>query len=514
MRNRLIVLSLLAVLIGAAQPSLAAVSPNKYSWPPIGVAPDLSKPLQGYHFGFGDDFTQGSGGEAVSFLSVAGPIQPRCTGFNDPACQKALNKTDHWWGNAILPPCKNANDNSYCVEGVQLIDDRGRRDLKLKRILQGEMWNADANHGSIPGSEPSLWSDPLDTDPTRGFKVTAGGNLSFKGPANMPTQTFFANFGANVTAYQEFPGGVNPDCIWAENNVCAARDDFGKSQRIKLTLHLPDDLSSWLIGRISDPLIQITDIVKNSSIKRVAIEASPVSIPLFVKDVPVAQANTAIKKLLDPSKMFCGQENPGCAHGYIGGNTGANQPYAFELYEAFKDFLDPKAQLMMPIWSVKSPIIVNTPKWLPCVRSGLMGVVTTNASIYEGEPPAWDGSSLSYKVAGVHLDPDGNVFQGSYDLILDPKFARCVYKFTSAPISATVSISDTDGSKAISTTVFKETKDWIQLSARGFTFSSPTVKVRLTQKGSKTTIVCIKGKTQKSVTAVSPKCPAGYKPKN
>ena len=70
------------------------------------------------------------------------------------------------------------------------------------------------------------------------------------------------------------------------------------------------------------------------------------------------------------------------------------------------------------------------------------------------------------------------------------------------------------------------------MSANGFSYSSPTVKIKLSQEAEvvvatptptpsasakpvikAVTITCIKGKTSKKVTAVTPKCPAGYKKK-
>jgi hypothetical protein len=71
------------------------------------------------------------------------------------------------------------------------------------------------------------------------------------------------------------------------------------------------------------------------------------------------------------------------------------------------------------------------------------------------------------------------------------------------------------------------------MTAAGFTFSTPKIKVKLSQEVSapapaasptpsavakpiaakKTSITCIKGKTTKKVTAVNPKCPTGYKKK-
>jgi hypothetical protein len=78
------------------------------------------------------------------------------------------------------------------------------------------------------------------------------------------------------------------------------------------------------------------------------------------------------------------------------------------------------------------------------------------------------------------------------------------------------------------------------LSANGFHYSTPTLKVKLTQEpgkdldkvisepnqppqvstaakvkviATKKTITCIKGKTTKKVTGLTPKCPTGYKRK-
>jgi hypothetical protein len=73
------------------------------------------------------------------------------------------------------------------------------------------------------------------------------------------------------------------------------------------------------------------------------------------------------------------------------------------------------------------------------------------------------------------------------------------------------------------------------MTAGGFTFSTPSIKVKLSQEAvtpapsatptatpvpatkpidaKKTVIVCMKGKVVKKVTAIKPKCPTGYKKK-
>jgi hypothetical protein len=98
--------------------------------------------------------------------------------------------------------------------------------------------------------------------------------------------------------------------------------------------------------------------------------------------------------------------------------------------------------------------------------------------------------------------------------------ARCLYGFSSAPIKAEISITSDEGEKKVATTIVNEKNGWLYLSAKGFTFSSPTINVKLSQEKvvtpvakQKVTISCVKGKTTKKVTAVSPKCPAGYKKK-
>jgi hypothetical protein len=73
--------------------------------------------------------------------------------------------------------------------------------------------------------------------------------------------------------------------------------------------------------------------------------------------------------------------------------------------------------------------------------------------------------------------------------------------------------------------------EWITLGKYGFTFSSPRLRVKLTQekvaapatnavqssqpvaKNNKATITCTKGKIRKKITGVNPKCPTGYRKK-
>jgi hypothetical protein len=163
----------------------------------------------------------------------------------------------------------------------------------------------------------------------------------------------------------------------------------------------------------------------------------------------------------------------------------------------------------------------------------LTGIVTTNAGMYVSSPPTFNQTtqSLDYKVTSPHFNEAGKANVGNYNLVIGSEAARCIYGFTKAPVSATVSIISADGTAQVASTTVNEKNGWIYLSANGFNYSSPTVRVKLTQEAEKpsatpspststaaavakkVTITCVKGKTSKKVTAVKPVCPAGFKKK-
>jgi hypothetical protein len=157
------------------------------------------------------------------------------------------------------------------------------------------------------------------------------------------------------------------------------------------------------------------------------------------------------------------------------------------------------------------------------------GVLMTNATTYSAGPPTFKSGTLTYQVAAPHLMSDGSVMKGHYNLVIRSEVARCIYGFSSAPVNAEVSVVNSNGEAQIATVIVGERNGWLYLKANNFEFSSPVIKVKLSQEADplatptpsasakpavKTaTITCIKGKTSKKFTAVKPKCPAGFKKK-
>jgi hypothetical protein len=131
--------------------------------------------------------------------------------------------------------------------------------------------------------------------------------------------------------------------------------------------------------------------------------------------------------------------------------------------------------------------------------------------------------------------PSGSEFNGLYAMVLNQKYAKCIWKLGEGSISATVSVLSESGQAKIATSSVKMDNDFVRFQATGFTFSKPTLQVKLTQVKpvsatpsksappsksatpsksapplKSSTITCSQGKTTKKVTAVNPKCPVGY----
>jgi hypothetical protein len=153
---------------------------------------------------------------------------------------------------------------------------------------------------------------------------------------------------------------------------------------------------------------------------------------------------------------------------------------------------------------------------LGCFRkkNRVNGFVSTNATIYSAGPPRLIKGTLDYTVAAPHLRSNGDETLGRYQLIMRSDVARCVYGFGSAPVTASVSVANSNGIAQVATTSVTESDGWLSLNADNFTFSASTIKVKLSQAKGKRTLTCIKGKSSRVITGTAPKCPAGFKPES
>lgn len=460
-------------------------------------------------------FTPGSLPSGPIFFDM--PDEHLCMTIGEAPCDP-----DSIVGVFLLPTCAMAQSGP-CVDSVSANGEK----LKYLRAVTTETFQAQSKYGLPTPGSITLWehSAPLSPSQTKNLGIYAklafsivAGKVTYNGlrvTAAPYTQESSAN--ARTMAASEFtlPTGRRAvqmvanagKCFWGEAGLCGVYEDFGEDVRLAVSLRVPDDLTGWLSGRLKDPQISVKSA--GNDYNMVSVEALPVSVPRFRADIPVTQIPEGLKRRY-PAE-----------YGSMGGATMSlvSDQDVFNNFSLAVPFTNDKAAGRNVTWSFSS---FEPGRGNSCLaqRDRLVGLVTTNAMIFPQRAPDFENNFLTYKVAGTHFDADGELFKGTYDLVLDSKVARCLYGFTNAPVSASVSVTYGDKETNVATTVVSEKDGWLKLAAYGFTFSSPTLKVAIKQSktsssvgSTKKTITCVKGKTTRKITAVSPKCPAGFKRK-
>lgn len=169
--------------------------------------------------------------------------------------------------------------------------------------------------------------------------------------------------------------------------------------------------------------------------------------------------------------------------------------------------------------------------WDPrCAEFGYS--VTSHNAIGAGQPFMSDNETLKFNIGAPHRLSTGEMTRGFFTTDIPVAYLDCKWPSNTLTKSPRVEISivNTDGSTQVATTSVKIEKQILKVRAFGFHYSSPTIVLRASNNlslpslsakveardasvGKKTSITCIKGKISKKVTAVKPKCPAGYKKK-
>ena len=524
-----------------------------------------------------------------------------CTGWDDPKCSNSLTAY------VILPVCKSMSE-ANCVEALSITTAKvPQSNATFVKTIGTQSFAANVSQELPAGSNWSLFEFPALAAAGEVSKYSVKVKVDFqKFPIiGLKPKAFSATvvpYASGTTSMRDIamyewvnPLGVatvsgnagDPKCIWTENGTCGVEVAFPKDAKVKLTIHLGNYLTSWLHGRLTEPTVDISAITQTQN--RLVVEAAPVMTPSATALVPSTQVSPNIaNNFRDPSGYL--------PPGEISMMTTASSDGAIKNFLDFEKFFADKATSLTDTWSFRSinPLEVasgalggfggfggfggasdstglgtSAAKCLPQATSilgavagansttALIGMVTTNALTYESGPPKFEDGFLNYKVAGVHSNPDGSDFIGKYDLVMDGAIARCLYGFgAKVPISATVSIVSTDAGSRVQSTLFKDDGNWIRLGAYGFTFSTPTLKIKLAQGGaagpaspsepvkaavkeesaptpkqevasnSTTTtsavgvkkvvtksISCVKGKIVRKISGSNPKCPSGFKKK-
>ena len=519
-------------------------------------------------------------------------VNPTCTGTQDPSCPLS---SYHY--SAVIPVCTNAISID-CISEFGAVDSLGNRiGGNFNRYFPPKAENeyvGNPTWGLPSGTSGSLFTIPGVTHSGGDqfyVNVTLSGNgtsssgsgdstlsgfsafispvqlqpLVVCGNANCPNAGY-ANVDPNSGGKYGLQGpgydGVhNCRAVSTHESLCAQRFGFPKDFSYYLTVKLSRSPSGWLHGRMSDPNIVIS---KDGGIITLGLQGTPITVPIVYAAYLYADMPQALKDVYDVTTgSFKGGSGGGMSRHCctnpsdpkirnITSTPSSSGASGISELKAWLPYVDDKATAAMSTWSVRTLTSQEQNGSNSCFKSAssVTGIVTTNSTEYSAGPPAFEDSSgtLTYQVAAPHFMPSGDVFKGNYDLVMRSDVARCVYGFSKAPVSASISVSSADGSNEVATTMLGENNGWLHLRASNFEFSSPTINVKLTQEApapvatppsvetpqassspvpaaklpspqaKKTNpkmikIACIKGSVTRFVVATKPICPLGYKKK-
>jgi hypothetical protein len=515
---------------------------------------------------------------AISSSPAPGSVH-LCSSTNSLNCETAPS----FKYNAVLGACdeKRLID---CITSVQSKDKFGN--------LNSATFDSEVNPNHVnryigdpslripDGAEPSIWNLPSAPHPGGiQYAVIAGLNGGTNRTSPTPPNDFYAYLfpvekvttgfiGSNIDGFSftypqciqkslgeigqartgcrgNFDSGVgNPPrkcLLFIENGPdCYVQRPFPEDFTFNLKFNIKDSLKGWLHGRMLDPQISISSTPGIGT--SISISAKPINIPIFYygdlyKNLPqeLKDAYSTRPNLSGGGSYgrICCEYNP---DPNLRNSTSTPWSFGDDSIDEMKRWLSvagDKSVAEPSAWSVRTLSSVNTSTSCFVNGDGLKGLVTTNSTTYSDGPPRFTNEELQYRVASPHLSSSGKENLGSYNLLIRSDVAKCLYGFSDNPIQATVMVTKSDGGTSNIATELITMKDgWLKLSAKNFTFSDPTIRIKLSQNVSlpsptatssaaepiktiqkKTSITCFKGKFKKVITGIKPVCPPGYKTK-
>lgn len=481
-----------------------------------------------------------------------------CSSLEDPICSPKNGKFNALRADSVIGNCAK-NVDSACVESLSFtLPDKSV--VSAKPVLEipagtktfpGKFKSS--GEGFPPGLSSWIWEANIPGAPSNKFLArgtvttyakNVSGNFEFQkptfhfelvpvtwetAPVVAPRLENFKYKNSQDPVVRQV--SIQPSCLAHDTNICYHRAKFPTGARATVTLKLPNRLTGWLNGRLVKPNVTTEKI--DSIYDRVRVEAAP-------SENIIAGGWVEWKKI--PEALFFNDDGTPNTMG-VGRLDGAAGMYsgsvgAIEEYLDWQKYLGESALLKEEGWTISSTTVESGGQ---CgAQAGLQGVVASNASAYSPGAPAFnkETQTLDYKVAAPHFAPDGKTENiGTYGLSMRADLVQCLYGVTEVPSRVEVTITNaTNGESKGSTVELFRNGNWVYLSAEGFTYSSPTLKVKLVQEKKveaaapatnatqsnaaaapkvaiKKSISCVKGKIIRKITGTNPKCPTGFKKK-
>lgn len=406
--------------------------------------------------------------------------------------------------------------NTFLVSIPEAIHEFGDHYL-VAAVLTGERWPYKNSAFVTQSFEVAIWP----------VRLISGYYPKFR-EASTPSE--YSGLGINA--------GYGGSCGYGEvqttGNECAQKTEPPKGLTLGIKLRLKTTVSGWFSGRVSNVEMNIALNEKREQL--IELKGQYVVVPTVFAWAKRTDLPNNLKQFYERIGKFATEMGSGYGSGLL--RNPGNSEYGMEELSYWMPLAKDRAVARESSWYLRA-VVQDISSNCPSPNDRVIGNVTTNATTFIPGPPKFNSTtqSLDYKVLAPHYLEDGSEFQGTYDLNIDSEVARCVYGFSNAPISATVSIVSESGENKIAVTKVSQKDGFINLGAYGFTFSNPTLRVTLTQEKpaeslstptssiptvsssgavitknsvTKKTTTCVKGKVTRKITGVKSKCPPGF----
>jgi hypothetical protein len=462
-----------------------------------------------------------------------------CTSLSDSNCSTAERIS---FG-AILQPCLSATSLN-CVAGFGLIGNGDAKiAATFERKFPSEAVNKyspDASAGLPEGGPGALWTFPASAGlpvSLHFLRASVVGSIKdnkavFEGfaasltPVSLTTMRCDQNtenlrVGKNECTSGDFqttrdePGfsgfvegsgwGQGLDCEMAgnadyikETAECALRKPALLETKYYLDVRLAQSPQGWMHGRLTDADVAITPIAGVTGAVSLSIIGKSVRVPVVFKEVSFGSLPSSLQEKYRGNGTWPGGFGFSSNWGLMDTNSndpnGRNRlskppPYGasgIEELEAWMDFLNDTSTADRVTWSLRTLRTWERDRANSCIAdtSRVTGLVLTNATQYLAGAPDFnkETQSLDYKVGAPHRMSNGEVFKGSYQMIVRSDVAKCIYGFSSTAVKATVEIVESESGQASTVVTSISEKDgWLRLAASGYTHSAPTIRAIFTE---------------------------------
>lgn len=444
---------------------------------------------------------------------------------------------------AVLPSCLE-DPISPCLSKIEVSSDRGatwsRDSSSISYLAKSFSKNTSLPAGSYSPVTKNWPADPTKLLPSGadirvftipGAKHAGGDQYLVQTIVKGTSATINADAKASLLDVIIFPIKVysapapNSCSIWLD--YCFEVFHFPVNVKFRVTLDmkfLASNFSGWFQTRMFESLVD-----------------QPTKTSYSFEGFPVVVSN-ARANFMRPFREDLVSQYPDLKTGlnvfgqpFKGLMIDSNSSSALQNWIKYEEAIDKRALYDSTIWHVVSysttaqKNIYQGMNGCLANKLGVLGFVSTNSTVYEISAPSWDNTnkSLTFKVASPTYDAQGDKNSGVYELAIKEEVAKCIWGGTLSNASAVIQVVDDSGNVQIATTTFIKKGEWIYFRAYGFHYSTPSIKVKLSEntegaatpiasdasKSKFVTITCIKGKVTKRVTAVKPKCPTGFKKK-